>query len=100
MTREADLQSVVTGRIAAPGVRAVVRVAAIATNTAAQLKSQIADLTKAGASKLIVDVRRTSSGSYEEGLAMARLFVAKGTLAVRGRKARARETIAASRRRS
>jgi carboxyl-terminal processing protease len=94
LTREADLQSVVTGRIAAPGV-GYVRVAAIATNNAAQLKSQIADLTKAGASKLIVDVRRTSSGSYEEGLAMARLFVAKGTLAVRESKGAPRETIAA-----
>ena len=94
LTREADLQSVVTGRIAAAGV-GYVRVLAIASNTAAQIKSQVADLTKAGATRLIVDVRRTSSGTFEEGLAMARLFVGKGTLAVRESKAAPRETIAA-----
>ena len=49
--------------------------------TADQAKAQIADLTKGGASSLIVDVRRTSGGSLDGGLALARLFVAKGTLA-------------------
>jgi carboxyl-terminal processing protease len=94
LTREPDLQSIVTGRIAAPGV-GYVRVLAIAGNTASQLKTQIADLTKAGATKLIVDVRRTSSGTFDEGLAMARLFVGKGTLAYRETKSGPRETIAA-----
>jgi len=94
LTREADLQSAVTGKIAAPGV-GYVRVATIGTNTAAQVKSQVADLTKSGATKLIVDVRRTSSGTFDQGLAMARLFVAKGTLAIRESKTGPRETIAA-----
>ncbi len=94
LTREADLQSVVTGRVLAAGV-GYVRVLAIASNTASQIKSQVADLTKAGATRLIVDVRRTSSGTFDEGLAMARLFVGKGTLAVRESKAAPRETIAA-----
>lgn len=94
LTREAEPQSVVTGRIAAPGV-GYVRIAAIGPNSAAQLKSQIADLTKSGAAKLIVDVRRTSSGSYDEGLSLARLFVGKGTLALRESKSSPRETIEA-----
>ncbi|HEY7284631.1 MAG TPA: S41 family peptidase [Vicinamibacterales bacterium] len=94
LTREADQQSAVSGRIAAPGV-GYVRVAVIASNTASQIKSQVADLTKAGATKLIVDVRRTSSGTFDEGLAMARLFVPKGTLAIRESKTGPRETIAA-----
>ena len=41
-------------------------------------KTQIADLQKSGATKLIVDVRRTSTGEAEQGLALARLFVAQG----------------------
>ena len=74
-----------------------VRVAAIGPNTASQVKSQIAELTKAAASKLVVDVRRTSNGTIDEGLAIARLFVGKGTLAIREAKGGARETIAAGR---
>jgi carboxyl-terminal processing protease len=82
LTREAPPASDVTARIAAPGV-GYIRVAAIGQRTAAQAKSAIADVVKAGAAKLIVDVRRTSGGSIEGGLALARLFVPGGTLAKR-----------------
>ena len=95
LTREAEVTTDVTGRIASPGV-GYVRVAAVGPKTAAQLKSQIADLTKNGAAKLIVDVRRTSTGSIDEGLALARLFVSSGTLAIRESKNVPRETIAAA----
>ena len=94
LTRETESPSEVTGRIAAPGV-GYVRVAAIGSNTAAQVKSQVADLTKAGAAKLVVDVRQTATGSLDDGIAMARLFVGKGTLAIRESKAAGREPIAA-----
>src|SRR5438105_9040385 len=57
LTRENEPASVVTGRIAAPAV-GYVRIAVIGPNTASQVKSQVADLTKNGAAKLIVDVRR------------------------------------------
>jgi C-terminal processing protease CtpA/Prc len=52
-------------------------------------------LTKGGAGKLVIDIRRTTSGSFDEGLALARLFVGKGTLAVRETKGGPRETITA-----
>jgi carboxyl-terminal processing protease len=95
LTREALAPADVTGRIATPGV-GLIRVPAIGPKTADQVKTQVADVTKAGATKLVIDIRRTSSGSYEQGLALARLFVAKGTLAMRETKgAPARETIAA-----
>ena len=94
LTREPEPASVVTGRIAATGV-GYVRVAVVGPNTASQMKTQIADLTKNGATKLIVDVRRLSSGTIEDGLAMARLFVSKGTLAQRETKGGPKETIAA-----
>jgi carboxyl-terminal processing protease len=93
LTREAMAPSAVSGRSIAAGV-GYVRIAAIGPNTAQQVRAQVADLTKNGASKLIVDVRRTATGTPEEGLAIARLFVAKGTLAMRDGKAGARETIA------
>jgi carboxyl-terminal processing protease len=82
LTREVPPTTEVTSRMAAAGV-GYVRVAAIGTRTAAQARSAIADVSKAGATKLIVDVRRTSGGSNEGGLSLARLFVAKGTLAKR-----------------
>jgi carboxyl-terminal processing protease len=94
LTRETDPPASVTSRTAAPGV-GYIRVAGIGTGTAAQVKAQAAELAKTGAAKLIVDVRRTTTGSYEEGLALARLFVGSGTLALRESKGAPRETISA-----
>jgi carboxyl-terminal processing protease len=94
LTREADPPAAVTSKIAAAGV-GYLRIAGIGSNTASQVKSHIADLTKGGASKLVVDIRRTTTGTYEEGLALARLFVGKGTLAMRETKGAPKETIAA-----
>jgi carboxyl-terminal processing protease len=95
LTREADPPAAVTGRIAGSGV-GYIRIPAISGNTAAQLKSQAADLAKNGAQSLVIDIRRTSSGSMDDGVSLARLFVAKGTLAYRESKGAARETIAAA----
>jgi len=93
LTREVLPAADVTGRIASAGV-GYVRIQSIGARTVDQVKTQIADVTKSGASKLIVDVRRTSTGTYEQGIALARLFVAKGTLAMRESKgAPSRETI-------
>lgn len=95
LTREALSAPEVTARMAAPGV-GYLRVAAIGPKTADRVKAQIADLTKNSASQLIVDVRRTSGGPFEGGLALARLFVGTGTLAIREPKNGARETISAA----
>ncbi|MQA30250.1 MAG: PDZ domain-containing protein [Luteitalea sp.] len=94
LTREAATGAEVSGRIAAPGV-GYLRIAAIGTRTNEQAKTQIADLLKSGASKLIVDVRRTSGGSLDGGLALARLFVLSGTLTMKETRGQERETIAA-----
>ena len=93
LVRQAEPPSVVTGRVAAPGV-GYIRIAGISKDTAEQVKTHAADAVKNGATKLIVDVRRVSNGSPEDGLAVARLFVAKGTLAMRETKNGPRETIA------
>jgi carboxyl-terminal processing protease len=93
LVRQAEPPSVVSGSIKTPGV-GYIRIAAIGHDTAEQVKANVADAVKNGAAKLIVDVRRVSNGSPEDGLAIARLFVAKGTLAMRETKAGPRETIA------
>jgi len=95
LTRETMPPSDVHSRIAAPGI-GYLRIGAIGPNTVGQAKNQIADLQTKGAAKLIVDVRRTSTGDGEQGLALARLFVAPGaTLAIREKTGSPRETIAA-----
>lgn len=82
LTREAIPTTDVTSKIAAPGV-GLIRIAAFSNRTAAQAKAAAADVARAGASKLIVDIRRASGGSNDAGIAVARLFVSKGTLAKR-----------------
>ncbi len=93
LTRETEPATQVTSRLAAPGI-GYVRIAAIGSGTAAQVKSHVADLVKNGATRLIVDVRRVSTGSPDDGLAIARLFVSSGTLAMREGRNGAREPIA------
>ena len=82
LTREVIPAGDVTAKIAAPGI-GYVRVPSIGARTLDQIKTQVATLTKEGATRLIVDVRRTASGTFDQGLGLARLFVAKGTLAQR-----------------
>jgi carboxyl-terminal processing protease len=95
LVRTATPTSDVSGKIAAPGV-GYVRVAAIGGTTAGRLRSQIQDLTKAGAQKLMIDLRRTSGGLPEHGVDLARLFVSGGTLAMRETRDGPKETITAS----
>ena len=92
LTREPFKESEVSGRIAGPGI-GYVRVAAIGSRTADAVKKEIGDLAKGGATKLIVDVRRTSGGNLDDGLAIAKLFVNKGVLAMRESKGAERQTI-------
>ena len=95
LTREAPGGLDVTSRIAAPGV-GYLRIAAIGSKTADQVKKAVGDLTKTGATRFVVDVRRTAGGPLEEGIAVARLFVGKGTLAMREAKGAERQTISAA----
>lgn len=93
LTRDVVQAPEVTGRIAAPGV-GYLRIAAISAKTFDAAKAQAADLSKNGARSMIVDIRRVSGGAPENGVALARLFVAQGTLAMRETKGQERETIA------
>jgi carboxyl-terminal processing protease len=82
LTREAIPAPTVTGRMAAPTV-GYVRIAEFGSDTAEQVKHEVAQLEKDGAAKLMIDIRQASRGTLDEGLAVARLFVKSGTLAVR-----------------
>jgi carboxyl-terminal processing protease len=86
LVREAAPRVDVTGRMQAPGI-GYVRVAAFGAGVAARLEQQVAQLTKAGAASLLIDLRNTAEGGLEEGIAAARLFVASGTLSARETKA-------------
>jgi carboxyl-terminal processing protease len=95
LTRETLGGPDVTSRIAAPGV-GYLRIVTFGPKTADQIKSEVATLSKNGASKLVIDVRRTASGALDNGVALARLFVATGTLAIRESKGAERETVSAA----
>ncbi|HYM23074.1 MAG TPA: S41 family peptidase [Vicinamibacterales bacterium] len=95
LKREAEAPGQVTGRIAAPGV-GYLRIPAMSGATASQLKSQTAELAKQGADRFIVDIRRVSTGAIDDGIAVARVFVANGTIAIREAKGGVKETVSAA----
>jgi carboxyl-terminal processing protease len=84
----------VSGRIVGSEV-GYVRVAAFSTGTADQLRARIAELTKAGAARLAIDLRRTAEGPLDAGAAAARLFVSAGTLSIKEGRTAPKETITA-----
>jgi carboxyl-terminal processing protease len=95
LVREKPAGPAVSSRIIGTDV-GYLRVASFRNGAVEDLKKQTADLTKAGAKSLLIDLRRTAEGSLDNGLAAARLFVKEGTLAVRaGREKTDRVTIAA-----
>jgi carboxyl-terminal processing protease len=95
LVREAPPAREVSGHIAAPGV-GYLRIAEMTPKIADQVKPQIAELTKAGASKLVIDMRNTAGGPLDAGVTLARLFVDKGTLAYRQTRSGEKEAITAA----
>lgn len=95
LTREDLAAAPVKGRIAAPGV-GYLRVAEFAKNTPDQLKAEVASLTKAGATRLVIDLRGTAFGDTDTGLAAARLFVKSGVLTYRQDRGKEKEAVSAA----
>ncbi len=94
LTREAPQTVDVKSRQQGDGI-GYVRVASFGRRTAEQLRSQIASLTKGGATRVIIDVRNSAGGDLAEGVAAARLFVGAGTIAVRESRSNGQVKIAA-----
>lgn len=82
LVREKPAATLVTGRIVGSDI-GYVRIASFRNGVVDQLKKQVADLSHAGAKSLILDVRRTAEGPYDNGIAAARLFVKSGTLVMK-----------------
>lgn len=82
LVREKPGTVAVTGHIVGTDI-GYVRIASFQNGVVEQLKKQVADLSRAGAKSLIIDVRRTAEGSYDNGIAAARLFVKSGTLVMK-----------------
>jgi carboxyl-terminal processing protease len=94
LTREAPQTVDVKSRQQADGI-GYVRIASFGRRVTEQLRSQIASLTKAGATRVIVDVRNTAAGELAEGIAAAKLFVPSGTISVRESRSTGQVKIAA-----
>jgi carboxyl-terminal processing protease len=84
----------VTSRMA-DGTTGYVRVLQFSPDSPARFKQAIDALAKTGATRYVVDLRGTSRGDLDEGMAAARLFVKSGTLSVRLARADRKESIAA-----
>lgn len=82
LTRAAPLAADVTARMAAPGV-GLLRVTAFGDDTLAQMKAAVGQVTRQGATQLLIDLRHTAEGAPGLGVDPARLFVKSGTLAIR-----------------
>ncbi len=85
----------VSGRMQSSGV-GYVRVPGFSSKSADQMRAKVAELRKQGAVRLLVDVRNCAAGDLADGIAVARLFVPSGTLAIREARDRPRESIEAA----
>lgn len=94
LTRETSRATEVNTRMQGDGI-GYVRIASFSRRTPELLRSQIASLTKNGATRLILDVRNTAAGDLTEGITAARLFVGSGTVAIRESRTAGQTKIAA-----
>ena len=95
LTREQLPPVPVKGRQLQSGV-GLLRVSEFAKSTVDQIRSEVATLSKGGATRLVIDVRGTAFGEVEAGIAAARLFVPSGTLAFRQERGKTKDPIAAA----
>ena len=95
LVREKPAGGDITSRVAAPGV-GYIRLLEFSNQGVAGLKPAFDRLTKAGAGRFIIDLRGTSRGDLDEGIAAARLFVKSGTLAIRQGKDNQRDVVSSA----
>jgi carboxyl-terminal processing protease len=95
LTREVLPPAPVKGRVVQPGVGEL-RIAEFGKTTADQIRSEVATLTKGGATHLVIDLRGSAFGEVESGLAAARLFVPSGTLVFRQERGKSKDAVAAA----
>ena len=94
LVRERVAGAEVTSRMA-NATTGLIRVAEFSASTAGQIRQAIDALGKTGASRFVVDLRGTSRGDLDQGIAAARLFVKDGQLAVRLTRGDQRDVVSA-----
>jgi len=93
LVRERMAGPEVTTRMA-NGSTGYIRVLQFSSESATRIKQAADALAKTGATQYVIDLRGTSRGDLDEGIAAARLFVKGGTLGVRLGRADRKEPIA------
>ena len=94
LVRERVAGPEITSRMA-DSTTGYVRVVQFTPDSPARIKQATDALAKTGATRYVIDLRGTSRGDLDEGLAAARLFVKSGTLGVRLGRADRKEPITA-----
>lgn len=95
VTREVPAGPDVTSRMEG-GAIGYVRIAGFGPGAAKAVSSAAGELSKAGAKSLLLDVRDAATGSYDAGIAVAKLFLASGTIALKEMRGESRQTTAAA----
>lgn len=95
VTREVPAGADVTSRMEG-GAIGYLRIAGFGPGAAKAVSSAAGELSKAGATSLLVDVRETATGSYDAGIAVAKLFLASGAIALKEMRGESRQTMAAA----
>lgn len=95
LVREELPATPIRSRVVPTGV-GYLRIAEFGKATPDQIKSEVATLTKGGATRLVIDLRGTAFGDVETGLAAAHLFVPSGTLGYRQERGKSKEAVAAA----
>ena len=95
LTRERLTAPDITSRMA-NATTGYIRIAEFSANTAAQLQKTVDALTQSGATRFVIDLRGTSRGDLDAGIAAARPFVKEGPLAVKLTRGGAEETVASA----
>jgi carboxyl-terminal processing protease len=94
LVRERITGAGVTGRMLNADT-GYVRLASFRNGVAADVQKQAAALASGGARTLVLDIRRTADGPYENAIAAARLFVKEGTIAQRAGRDAVAESVTA-----
>lgn len=82
VVREKAIPPTVSSKMVGDGV-GYIRIPGFAAGTRSDVERQASELTKGGATSLVIDLRHTAEGAIEHGIATARLFVKSGTIAVK-----------------
>jgi carboxyl-terminal processing protease len=94
LLRERATVPELSSRMAEPGV-GYIRILDFSKDSVSRVKQAVDALAKAGAAKYIIDVRGNARGDLDDGIAVARLFVKSGTLAVKLTKGDQKEVVSA-----